>query len=228
MSRNRKALLLRDVNICDLNDNKDRIPLGGLTLTPGITNIDFRQMLDILLVFSADLVVQNEHGDEVLRDDKPLLPGDYTVVANEVIVNNEIVYTRVSSIATGARVQEFTDAVRARDGRCVVSKVINLCAEIDEWIGFEAVHIFPLAYESYGRWITIDPSQGGKINLVQNSILLRSHLLSILIMDIRSFTLVLIWTNRVETSSIVAYSTTHAVRWTRSSAGISARPSFPT
>jgi hypothetical protein len=77
----------RDVFIWDLNDSQDRIPLGGLILTPGITNTDFCQMLDILLITSDDYVVQNERGDEVLRDAQPLLPGDYTVIADSVEVS---------------------------------------------------------------------------------------------------------------------------------------------
>lgn len=79
--------LLRDVIIWDLNNNEDRVPLGGLILTPSVTNTDFRQMLDVLLITSPDYVVQNEHGDEVLRDAQPLLPGDYTVTADEVEVS---------------------------------------------------------------------------------------------------------------------------------------------
>ena len=44
--------------------------------------------------------------------------------------------------------------------------------------GFEAAHIFPLAYEGYWKdynydsWITIPPEKGGTINSVQNGILL--------------------------------------------------------
>jgi hypothetical protein len=83
-----KRSRFRDVFIWDLNDdNEDRIPLGGLVLTAGITNTDFRQMLDILLITSCDYVVQNEHADEVLRDGQPLLPGDYIVIADEVEVS---------------------------------------------------------------------------------------------------------------------------------------------
>ena len=78
--------LFRDVIIWNLNNSEDRIPLGGLILTAGITNTDFRQMLDILLITSGDFVVQNEHGDEVLRDTQPLLPGDYIVIADKVEV----------------------------------------------------------------------------------------------------------------------------------------------
>lgn len=77
----------RDVFIWNLNDTGDRVPLGGLILTPSVTNTDFRQMLDILLITSEDCVVQNRHGNEVLRDAQPLLPGDYTVTANKVEVS---------------------------------------------------------------------------------------------------------------------------------------------
>ncbi|KAL2195323.1 HNH endonuclease-domain-containing protein [Corynascus similis CBS 632.67] len=168
-----KRSLPRNVFIWHLNgDNEDRIPLGGLVLTAGVTNMDFRQMLDILLINSNDCVVQNEHGDEILRDDQPLLPGGYTVIADSVEVNNEVVYTRAHSIATGTRVKSFKEQVQARDGR----------SAYDFWLGFEAAHIFPLAYEqkwvenNYGRWITIDLPQGDKINSVQNGILLKSDL----------------------------------------------------
>lgn len=97
-------------------------------------------------------------------------------------VNNEVAYTRAHSIGTGTRVKSFKEQVQARDGGCVVSKVENRRAQYDMWLGFEAAHIFPLAYEQYwiesgyGRWITTDPPQGGKINSVQNGILLRSDL----------------------------------------------------
>jgi hypothetical protein len=51
---------------------------------------------------------------------------------------------------------------------------------LDDWTGFEAAHIFPLAYEGhwtehgYDRWITIPPKKGGTINSVQNGLLLES------------------------------------------------------
>lgn len=79
--------LFRDVIIWDLNNSEDHIPLGGLMLTDGITNTDFRQMLDILLITSDDCVVQNEGGEEVLRDTQLLLPGNYHVIADKVEVS---------------------------------------------------------------------------------------------------------------------------------------------
>lgn len=57
-----------------------------------------------------------------------------------------------------------------------------LAAHRDNWHGFEASHIFPIAYEAYwtahnfSRWITIIPERGGSINSVQNGLLLRSDI----------------------------------------------------
>jgi hypothetical protein len=71
------------------------------------------------------------------------------------------------SSQTGPRVQAFRDAVRAR-----------IAAEVDDWDGFEAAHIFPLAYEEHWRnnnfqcWILVPATIGGSINSVQNGILL--------------------------------------------------------
>jgi HNH endonuclease len=54
-----------------------------------------------------------------------------------------------------------------------------LGADSDHWWGFEAGHVFPLAYEvswhkgNYDRWIAILPEERG-MNSVQNGLLLRS------------------------------------------------------
>jgi hypothetical protein len=85
---------------------------------------------------------------------------------------------------TGTRVQAFTDAVRLRDRRCVITGREAIRSYHGNWTGFEAAHIFPLAFEglwkdfSYDRWISTPPNggeiEGGKINSVQNGILLDS------------------------------------------------------
>jgi len=57
-------------------------------------------------------------------------------------------------------------------------------ADYDDWAGFEAAHIFPLAREdiwkecNFGNWITIPPAKekAGAINSVQNGMLLTSTL----------------------------------------------------
>jgi hypothetical protein len=85
-------------------------------------------------------------------------------------------------LTTGSRIAEFRDAVRARDGRCVVSGKVATGAQYGRWWGFEAAHIFPLAYEdhwnrnNYSRWISYHPTTGGSINSVQNGLLLTTNL----------------------------------------------------
>jgi hypothetical protein len=55
---------------------------------------------------------------------------------------------------------------------------VALGAPYNIWRGFEAAHIFPLAYEehwrnnNFARWISIPPIAGGSINSIQNGILL--------------------------------------------------------
>jgi len=79
-------------------------------------------------------------------------------------------------------VHAFRHAIRLRDRRCVITGRVALGAQDDNWIGFEAAHIFPLAYEEhwrnnkFARWISIPPIVGGTINSVQNGILLRSDI----------------------------------------------------
>jgi hypothetical protein len=59
------------------------------------------------------------------------------------------------------------------------------CIFGDDYTGLEAAHIFPLAYEQYwetfdyGRWISTpngEEIKGGKINSVQNGLLLNSSI----------------------------------------------------
>jgi hypothetical protein len=75
-------------------------------------------------------------------------------------------------------VHDFQSAVRLRDRRCIITGEVALGAQYDDWIGFEAAHIFPLAYEehwrnnNFARWISIPPTTGGTINSVQNGMLL--------------------------------------------------------
>lgn len=101
-------------------------------------------------------------------------------------INNETPLTRMISQQTGTRIQAFVDAVRSRDRRCVITGRRVLTAQYDDWTGFEAAYIFPLAYEGlwkdfgYGRWIGSPPNgekiKGGKINSVQNGLLLRTDI----------------------------------------------------
>jgi len=93
---------------------------------------------------------------------------------------------RIQSFNVSGREDAFRDGVRARDGRCVISGVVNRRAPL-RWTSFTAAHIFPLEKENlwiqwnYGRWITdMDGTIGvSKINSVQNGFLLREHVHSL-------------------------------------------------
>lgn len=95
-------------------------------------------------------------------------------------MNNEPVLVRTISLSGATCHDSFRKAVRARDGKCVVTKQVAADADRDIWWGFHAAHLFPLAYhvhwkdENYSRWITTDALD--PINSVQNGILLRSDI----------------------------------------------------
>lgn len=172
---------IRDVFFYDLQDSCAL--LGGLVLTRGITNVDFYTMVGIVIITSTTFFLQDDNGQTVPNDAQPLSIGNYFVVSDSPIyLNDEQIVMRTISLSTGTRQHEFREQVRQRDGRCVVSKVENVLAEVGVWTGFEAAHIFPLSHEhhwqehNYGRWITLPPSAGGTINSVQNGLLLQSTL----------------------------------------------------
>ena len=90
-----------------------------------------------------------------------------------------MVETRSSGSGGKNRRGSFCDAVRQRDmhSGCVVSGMPCEGAT-GVWTGFEAAHIFPVAFENYwndrgyGSWINELPEKGGSINSVQNGMLL--------------------------------------------------------
>src|SRR4051794_40799692 len=92
---------------------------------------------------------------------------------------------RTISVGTGTRVVAFRDAVRNRDRRCIITGEVALNSHRGLWVGFEAAHIFPPAYErhwtnyDYSRWITVPATGGGSINSVQNGVLLRDDIHSL-------------------------------------------------
>ena len=90
---------------------------------------------------------------------------------------------RIQSFNISGRDNSFREGIRFRDGKCVISGVVNELAPYF-WAGFEAAHIFPLEKENlwtewnYGRWITdMDDTVGlSKINSCQNGFMLRSDI----------------------------------------------------
>ncbi|KAH8710195.1 HNH endonuclease-domain-containing protein [Phaeosphaeriaceae sp. PMI808] len=159
--------------------------IGGLIVTNGVTNTSLYSMVEILMLFTSTFELYDENGAKIQRNDEPLQPGKYYIHAvgfwiGTFAINDEPWLVRTISQATGTRVQSFCRNVRERDRRCVVSGIRVPGAHVDDWTGFEAAHIFPLAYEDhwknngYDRWITVPPASGGSINSVQNGLLLDS------------------------------------------------------
>jgi hypothetical protein len=71
----------RDVHIYDAK--YPTIVLGGLILTNGVTNANFYSMVEILIIFTStsSFFLQDETSTRIEKDDHPLLPGKYYVVA---------------------------------------------------------------------------------------------------------------------------------------------------
>ncbi|KAK0731142.1 hypothetical protein B0H67DRAFT_653743 [Lasiosphaeris hirsuta] len=161
--------LARDIFIYDLQDF-DTL-LGALVLTAGMTNANLYAIVNIIIDVSpppGHFILQDDNGETAAKDTQPLLPGAYFSWPMQTADAPQV---RVSRSRT--RMQAFKDQVRERDGRC----------EFELREGFEAAHIFPLAFqqqwntECWDQRITILPSQsspGRSINSVQNGLLLRS------------------------------------------------------
>ena len=172
----------RNVHIYDLIEPE--IEIGGLLLQPGVTNTNFYAMIEIIVIFESPFFLQDKEGTEIKKDDHPLQPGNYYIISPSPFqLTNESPITRMISLATGDRVRPFQEAIRSRDRQCIISgQPVPTFGGKTFWGRFKAAHIFPLAKEgiwrdqNYGRWIAIQPAEGGSINSVQNGILLRSDI----------------------------------------------------
>ncbi|KAK9242816.1 hypothetical protein V1506DRAFT_555841 [Lipomyces tetrasporus] len=118
-------------------------------------------------------------GTDLMPTDDALKPGHYDIRpyshrANRIPITDETSITRILSRTITARVRE-------RDGKCVITGVVNTEAYLNDWVGFEAVHIFPLSSEvywiqkGYSSWLT---NRVGKrdtgINSSQNGMLMQA------------------------------------------------------
>ncbi|KAG0137473.1 hypothetical protein HOY82DRAFT_547598 [Tuber indicum] len=159
--------------------------LGGLWASKGITNANLYSMLEIFCFFTDTYALRDGREQLVERDGHQLQPGNYYVVTNGSIrVTDEVSLSRAPLLLSGTRVASFCDAVRVRDQRCIITGMPAVLGHVGRWKGFEASHIFPLAYENqwndcnYSRFITVPPAieSHGSINSVQNGILLTSDI----------------------------------------------------
>ncbi|KAH8154385.1 uncharacterized protein LAJ45_00912 [Morchella importuna] len=172
----------RDIHIYAASDPTGPV-LGGLILTNGVTNVNLYSMVDIILTISSIYHLQDARRSQLDRDDNPLQPGNYYVVTDgSISINDETCLTRTISLGTGPRTADFRKAVRERDGRCVITGKEALNAHRGMWGGFQAAHIFPLAYlhhwnaNNFGSLISIESTDGESINSVQNGMLLRADI----------------------------------------------------
>ena len=55
--------------------------LGGLFVDKGITNANFYSMVEILVIFSGTFFLQDEGDTQIEKDNYPLQPGKYYIVA---------------------------------------------------------------------------------------------------------------------------------------------------
>lgn len=194
---------LRNVHFYDSRNSEY---LGGVRQNGSITQKNFYDMLRILLVVSPpnqDIEVHPRGAGTVIpADTAPLPPGDYNITCPQgwsifgvmrdrtgltslgsFSMTDESLVRRVHSRSSASQNTSFRDAVRARDGLCVLSGTPNGNAIINDWSAFEAAHIFPLECASlwtqygFSRLVTQTPNiNTNSMNSVQNGLLLTSSI----------------------------------------------------
>ncbi|EGD97212.1 hypothetical protein TESG_04626 [Trichophyton tonsurans CBS 112818] len=159
---------------------------GGFYQAGSITEEVFLWMLqDVLLVAEQPLTVTHRASSRVITNTTNVVSLGITMSPLQVWpiqVTDEASALRVPSFSVSGRDSRFWAGVRARDGRCVVTGIINIYAQFGAWEGFEAAHVFPLQQENiwvehgFGRWASnIENQVGGlSINSIQNGLLLKS------------------------------------------------------
>ena len=177
----------RNVHIYGAKDTGTVI--GGLVATDGMTNSNFYSMLEITYVLNKDYKLRYERGTIVKRDDNPLQPGKYFIsTADSLMTNNEPWLARTGNGHPKIYTPKFRDAVRKRDGRCVLTGKPPIYAAHRRWTGLCATHIFPLEYAEHwvdpgdDRSITTPTSRRSAMRRctgvysVQNGVLLRADM----------------------------------------------------
>ncbi|KAI5811158.1 HNH endonuclease-domain-containing protein [Peziza echinospora] len=173
----------RNIHFYDGTKNNEPDALGGLIQNGSITEANFLDMLGILLV-TEGAPIRVEHrtsGHVISRTHDRLEVGVYDIYcAGPIQVTDEPWVHRIISHNMSGRDDGFREGICARDGKCVISGLVNRMAPYD-WSMFEAAHIFPLEKEGLWvqwncqQWITdMDNTTGiSKINSCQNGFLLQ-------------------------------------------------------
>ncbi|KAF8454787.1 HNH endonuclease-domain-containing protein [Terfezia claveryi] len=170
-------------NVQFYNATSPEVALGGLIQNGSVTEANFLDMLEILLITEMPIRVhKRDSGHIITRTNTRLEAGHHDVYCDRHIhVNNEPCVQRLISHNVSGRGGAFTTEIRARDGRCVISGLVNKGAYRGDWSRCEAAHIFPLNAESVwderGYWrciMDMDGTNGvSKPNSLQNGFLLR-------------------------------------------------------
>ncbi|RPB28070.1 hypothetical protein L211DRAFT_860397 [Terfezia boudieri ATCC MYA-4762] len=139
------------------------VALGGMIQNGSVTEGNFLDMLGILLITETPIRVQERgSGHIVMKTNNRLEAGHYDVYCDSPInVNNGPWVFRLISHNVSGRDGAFMTGIRVRDGKCVISGVMN-----------------PRLRGNMGQWITdMDDTNGSsKINSLQNGMLLPSNI----------------------------------------------------
>ncbi|KAG0634759.1 hypothetical protein HOY80DRAFT_1018365, partial [Tuber brumale] len=135
--------------------------LGGLIQNGSVTEANILHMIGIILVTEGPIRVQHRTSGHIVSETKNPLPiGTYDIYCDRPIqLSDEPWVHRIISHSVSGGEVAFREGIRARDGGCVISGVLNRSAPA-RWTAFEAAHIFPLEKENlwieldYGRWVT--------------------------------------------------------------------------
>lgn len=144
-----------------------------MIIATGFLGMKARFNAEIILlspIVSGDLLFSIDAGYDKLNN---------CTLVNVELTNEDALLRAVSKLSTTMQMTEFTNAVRHRDRGCVVTKEAQgeLLIKAGLWSGFEAAHVFPLAYsalwadQGFNAAITTPGPNGDNINSVQNGIL---------------------------------------------------------
>ncbi|KAK9237217.1 hypothetical protein V1525DRAFT_442832 [Lipomyces kononenkoae] len=147
-------------------------------------------MLAILIVASGPYrVISRNTGEDLAPTDNRLPAGHYDIRhfsqrgvsshkplyessadddTDAISITDEPCLVRILSRTITGKHDAFRNQVRERDGKCVITGLVNNQAYRDRWTGFEVAHIFPLSSEEYfypfdDFCFAVNPDDGYKI-----------------------------------------------------------------
>ncbi|CCX12136.1 Similar to hypothetical protein CPC735_035660 [Coccidioides posadasii C735 delta SOWgp]; acc. no. XP_003071005 [Pyronema omphalodes CBS 100304] len=113
-------------NVRFYDSSKPSITLGGFIQNGSVTETNFLDMMEILLTEAPPRVQERTSGHVVATTNNLLQPGEYDVYCDSPIeVSNEPWVHRLISHNLSGREDAFRDGIRSRDGKCVISGLVN-------------------------------------------------------------------------------------------------------